>query len=292
MPASLLDPAATPAAARRRAAPAGRAAVAARGALGGGWRPCCSRPGWPRTSAAGPGVAGVGAVPGLLRGRRLGAGPGRAAGAAGADPGRRPADGRRRGRRRGDRAGPRRRPADRHLRHLRRPGGGRDPPHRAGGARPARPGPRAGHPARRRRQPRRSSTRRACGSGTWCWCGPASGSAPTARCWTGPARSTRPRSPASRCPSPRQPGDEVFAGTLQRHRRAAGAGQPGRLATPWSPGSSPWSSEASATKARTQLFIEKVEQRYSARHGRRDPAAVRGPAARRRGVPARRCCAR
>ena len=30
-----------------------------------------------------------------------------------------------------------------------------------------------------------------------------------------------------------------------------------------SPGSWRWSSEASATKARTQLFIEKVEQRYS-----------------------------
>ena len=36
--------------------------------------------------------------------------------------------------------------ADRHLRHLRCAGGVRDPAHRGLGARPARPGPRTGHP--------------------------------------------------------------------------------------------------------------------------------------------------
>jgi len=45
-------------------------------------------------------------------------------------------------------------------------------------------------------------------------------------------------------PAPKQPGDEVFAGTLNGT---------GVLTV----------AEASATKARTQLFIEKIEQRYS-----------------------------
>ena len=52
------------------------------------------------------------------------------------------------------------------------------------------------------------------------------------------------------------------------------------------PASSPWCEEASATKARTQLFIEKVEQRYSVGMVARDPRAVPGPAAARRGPAA------
>ena len=38
-----------------------------------------------------------------------------------------------------------------------------------------------------------------------------------------------------------RPGDEVFAGTAERHRRAAGPGRAGPPPTPWSPGSWRWS---------------------------------------------------
>ncbi len=63
-------------------------------------------------------------------------------------------------------------------------------------------------------------------------------------------------------PALKQPGDEVFAGTLNgtgalrvRVTRTAGESVIARIVT--------LVEEASATKARTQLFIEKVEQRYS-----------------------------
>ena len=145
--------------------PADRAAVAARGAVGGaGHRAVRGRAGRPPRAC--PGCRGMGVLPGLLRGRRVGAGPGRPAGAAREDPGRGPADGPRGDRRGSGRAGPGRRPADRHLRHLRRPGGGGHPPHRPGRARPARPRPRAGHPARRARAASSWWTRRACRSAT------------------------------------------------------------------------------------------------------------------------------
>jgi heavy metal translocating P-type ATPase len=63
-------------------------------------------------------------------------------------------------------------------------------------------------------------------------------------------------------PAPKQPGDDVFAGTLNgtgmltvRVNRAAADTVLARIVA--------MVAEASATKARTQLFIEKVEQRYS-----------------------------
>ena len=63
-------------------------------------------------------------------------------------------------------------------------------------------------------------------------------------------------------PAQKQPGDEVFAGTLNgagaltvRVSRAAADCVVARIAT--------MVQQASGTKARTQLFIEKVEQRYS-----------------------------
>lgn len=63
-------------------------------------------------------------------------------------------------------------------------------------------------------------------------------------------------------PAPKQPGDDVFAGTLNgtgtltvRVSRAAADTVLARIVA--------MVAEASATKARTQLFIEKVEQRYS-----------------------------
>ena len=63
-------------------------------------------------------------------------------------------------------------------------------------------------------------------------------------------------------PAPKQPGDEVFAGTLNgagaltvRVSRAAADSVVARIVA--------MVQEASGTKARTQLFIEKVEQRYS-----------------------------
>ena len=105
------------------------------------------------------------------------------------------------------------------------------------------------------------------------------------------ARSTRPPSPASRCRWPRSSGDEVFAGTAQRHRRAAGAGGPrgqdsvvARIVA--------MVEEASATKARTQLFIEKVEQRYSVGMVAATVAPVRRPARCWALPSSRRCCAR
>ena len=85
-----------------------------------------------------PDLAVVDAVSGLLRHRRVGARTGGLAGASRENPRRRPAHDRRRDRRRGDRPGPRRRPADRHLRHLRRVGSIPDPAHRRLGAQPAR----------------------------------------------------------------------------------------------------------------------------------------------------------
>ena len=64
-------------------------------------------------------------------------------------------------------------------------------------------------------------------------------------------------------PAAKQPGDEVFAGTLNgtgtmtiRVGRAAADSVIARIVA--------MAQEASATKARTQLFIERVEQRYSA----------------------------
>ena len=63
-------------------------------------------------------------------------------------------------------------------------------------------------------------------------------------------------------PAPKQPGDEVFAGTRNgagaltvRAGRAAADSVLARIVA--------MTEEASGTKARTQLFIEKVEQRYS-----------------------------
>ncbi|GAA2372663.1 heavy metal translocating P-type ATPase [Dactylosporangium salmoneum] len=63
-------------------------------------------------------------------------------------------------------------------------------------------------------------------------------------------------------PAPKAPGDEVFAGTLNgtgalivRVQREAGESVIARIVA--------MVEEASATKARTQLFIEKIEQRYS-----------------------------
>lgn len=63
--------------------------------------------------------------------------------------------------------------------------------------------------------------------GTWCWCAPGSGSAPTARSCTAPARSIRPRSPGSRC---RCSGSAATRRRRhrERHRRPADRGHPRR----------------------------------------------------------------
>ena len=145
MPASLLEPVtAAPGAGHRAAAPAGaRACGRCPRCAGRRWRPRCSRPGWPPTSRMRPGAGwpGRSSWPATRPAAGSRAWPG--CGRCGAEgPGRGPADGGRGDRRRRGRAGPGRRPADRHLRHLRRAGGGGHPPHRAGRARPARPGPR------------------------------------------------------------------------------------------------------------------------------------------------------
>ena len=199
----------------------------------------------------------------------------------GEDPGRGPADGRRRDRRGRDRPGPGRRAADRHLRHLRRAGGGGDrtaPPTRCAACSTWRPstatrladGRRRGdrgrrRPGGRRRRAgaaRRADRRRRAGAGRGQRGRPghdhrraAAGGQDRRATRCSPAPSTAP----ARC------GCEV-------ERDAAGLA--------WSPGSWPWSRRPRATKAPTQLFIEKVEQRYSVGMVAATAGAVRGPAAR------------
>ena len=92
-------------------------------------------------------------------------------------------------------------------------------------------------------------------------------------------------------PVTKNPGDEVFAGTRNgtgalrvRVGRAASDTVVARIVA--------MVEQASATKARTQLFIEKVEQRYSLGHGHRDAAAVRDPADSPAPRSSPRCCAR
>ena len=81
-------------------------------------------------------------------------------------------------------------------------------------------------------------------------------------CSPAPATWTRPRSPASRCRCPRRPGTRCSPEPPTGSARCASAltGSPltrrGRRIVAMV-------EEASATKARTQLFIEKIEQRYS-----------------------------
>lgn len=91
---------------------------------------------------------------------------------------------------------------------------------------------------------------------------PGSGSAPTAGWWTGPVTWTRPPSPASRCRSRNRWGTRCSCGTVN------GAGAL-RVRVDRDPSDSVIArivkmvADASGTKAPTQLFIERIEQRYS-----------------------------
>ena len=230
MPASLLDPVTTapapPAAPpRRRAGPAD----AARGALGrGGNRPVRGRPG--RALRPRPGVAGLGAVPGLLRRRRLGAGLGGAARAAGPDARRRPADDRR------PRSGPprsgrswtaallivifatsgaleavaARRTAQDSVRGLL-------------DLAPTRP------PAQPTTEPRRWSTRPSLRVGDMVLVRPGERIGADGRVLDGASEVDQATITGEPLPVTKMPGDEVFAGTLNGTGRAAGARRPGGI---------------------------------------------------------------
>ena len=92
-------------------------------------------------------------------------------------------------------------------------------------------------------------------------------------------------------PAAKNPGDEVFAGTRNgtgalrvRVSRAASDTVVARIVA--------MVEQASATKARTQLFIEKIEQRYSLGMVTATLLLFAIPLLAGARVPARRCCAR
>ena len=281
-------PAARPAAARRDPPPAARV-LALPEARWAALPPCCSCSPLPLPAGA-PGWAWA-AVRGRLPRRRLGAGAGRAAGAAGQDPRRRPADDRRGPRRGRDRAGPGRRPADRHLRHLRRPGGPGHRPHRRLRARPARPRPRHRDPADAPTAPRRPCRRAGLAVGDTILVRPGERIGADGRVLDGasdvdqatitgeplPVQDTR----ATRCsPAPSTAPARCACGSSATAADSVIA----RIVA--------MVEEASETKAPTQLFIEKIEQRYSVGMVAATLRRLRRAARLRRRVPPTRCCGR
>ena len=287
MPASLLETTAAPAAAPP-AAPAsrrGRAAVAARGALGGAGHRRCSRPGSPPTSRT---------PRPRSRGRSSSPATRPAAGSRGW-----PACGRcagktldvdllmvrRRDRRGRGRAGPGRRPADRHLRHLRRPGGGGHPPHRPGRARPARPRPRPGHAGSARPASEQVVDAASLRIGDVILVRPGERIAADGQVLSGASDVDQATITGEPLPVAKNPGDEVFAGTVNGTGALRVRVEPGRLRHRGRPdrrhgraGIGDQGQDAAVHREGRAALL--------ARHGHRDPAAVRGPAARRRRVPA------
>ncbi len=78
----------------------------------------------------------------------------------------------------------------------------------------------------------------------------------------------------------------------QRHRGAPGPRRAAGAASRWWRGSSRWSSRRRRRRRAPQLFIERVEQRYSVGIVDRDPGARRRPARARRRRSSRPCCER
>ena len=128
-------------------------------------------------------------------------------------------------------------------------------------------------------------------SAMWCWSDRASGSAPTVRSLEGLSEVDQASITGEPLPAVKAVGDEVFAGTLNGTgalrvmvNRPAEDSVVARIVA--------MVEEASETKARTQLFIEKVEQRYSVGVVVATLGAVRHPAGLRRRVRADPACAR
>ena len=152
--------------------------------------------------------------------------------------------------------------ADRHLRHLRRAGGTGHRAHRGLRARAAGSGSRHRDPAHRRRRRGDRARPPIWRSATWSLVRPGERIAADGAVVDGASEVDQATITGEPLPVDKTAGDEVFAGTLNgtgslrvRVDRRAEDSVVARIAA--------LVEEASQTKAKTQLFIEKVEQRYS-----------------------------
>ena len=163
-----------------------------------------------------------------------------------------------------DRPGLRRRPADRHLRHLRRAGGRSSP-----GAPRTRCAalldlaPERATRLHRRRRARRPSTTAELVVGDVVLVRPGERVGADGEVLDGVSEVDQASITGEPLPVAKQPSATRCSPAPLNGTGALRSGSTARPRTPWSPASSPMVEEASATKARTQLFIEKVEQRYS-----------------------------